>query len=145
MHGKENAPAVQEPSAINTKMAPKPSGLRTLRPLIAEEKICVCEATKAPVGLLSNRTVLRKQDGGALPRQARICPALLAFLLQQKAGAGGEPSVPAFLRDAGAVSPPSCAPRSRPPSCPAGSRHARHPWRSCGRCGASGAGSCWWP
>ena len=63
-----------------------------------------------------------------------------------KKGRGrGEPSVPAFLRDAGAVSPPSCAPRSRPPSCPAGSRRARHPWRFCGRCGASGAGSCWWP
>ena len=29
------------------------------------------------VGLLSNRTVLRKQDGGAVPRQVRICPALL--------------------------------------------------------------------
>ena len=29
----------------------------------------VCEATKAPVGLLSDRTVLRQQDGGALPRQ----------------------------------------------------------------------------
>ena len=27
-------------------------------------------AMKAPVGLLSDRTVLRKQDGGALPRQA---------------------------------------------------------------------------
>ena len=45
----------------------------------AEEKVCVCEATKAPVGLLSNRTVLRKQDGGALPRQVRICPALLGL------------------------------------------------------------------
>ena len=31
------------------------------------EKVCVCEATKAPVGLLSNRTVLRKQDGGPCP------------------------------------------------------------------------------
>ena len=37
----------------------------------------VCEATNAPVGISSNRTVLRKQDGGALPRQVRICPALL--------------------------------------------------------------------
>ena len=44
-----------------------------------EEKVCVCEATKAPVGLLSNKTVLRKQDGGALPRQVRICPALLGL------------------------------------------------------------------
>lgn len=31
----------------------------------------VCVAMKAPVGLLSGRAVLRKQDGGALPRQAR--------------------------------------------------------------------------
>ena len=30
-------------------------------------------AMKAPVGLLSDRTVLRKQDGGALPRQVRVC------------------------------------------------------------------------
>ena len=30
----------------------------------------VCVAMKAPVGLLSGRAVLRKQDGGALPRQA---------------------------------------------------------------------------
>ena len=29
-----------------------------------------CAAMKAPVGLLSGRAVLRKQDGGALPRQA---------------------------------------------------------------------------
>ena len=28
------------------------------------------EAMKAPVGLLSGSAVLRKQDGGALPRQA---------------------------------------------------------------------------
>ena len=28
------------------------------------------EAMKAPVGLLSNKAVLRKQDGGASPRQA---------------------------------------------------------------------------
>ena len=64
-------------SRSTTRMAPKPSVLRTLWRLIAEKKVCVCEATKAPVGLLSNRTVLRKQDGGALPRQVRICPALL--------------------------------------------------------------------
>ena len=32
-------------------------------------------AMKAPVGLLSDRTVLRKQDGGALPRQVRVCAA----------------------------------------------------------------------
>ena len=30
---------------------------------------------KAPVGLLSDRTVLRQQDGGALPRQVRVCEA----------------------------------------------------------------------
>jgi len=29
-----------------------------------------CEAMKAPVGLSSGSAVLRKQDGGALPRQA---------------------------------------------------------------------------
>ena len=28
---------------------------------------------KAPVGLLSDRTVLRQQDGGALPRQVPVC------------------------------------------------------------------------
>ena len=39
-----------------------------------------CAAMKAPVGLLSGRAVLRKQDGGALPRQApapsltAVCP-----------------------------------------------------------------------
>ena len=32
-------------------------------------------AMKAPVGLLSDRTVLRKQDGGAPPRQVRVCEA----------------------------------------------------------------------
>ena len=32
-------------------------------------------AMKAPVGLLSDRTVLRKQDGGASPRQVRVCTA----------------------------------------------------------------------
>ena len=31
---------------------------------------------KAPVGLLSDRTVLRQQDGGASPRQVRVCRAL---------------------------------------------------------------------
>ena len=31
---------------------------------------------KAPVGLLSDRTVLRKQDGGAPPRQLRVCGAM---------------------------------------------------------------------
>ena len=28
---------------------------------------------KAPVGLLSDRTVLRQQDGGASPRQVHVC------------------------------------------------------------------------
>ena len=70
-------------SRSTTRMAPKPSGLRTLWPPIAEKKVCVCEATKAPVGLLSNRTVLRKQDGGALPRQVRICPVLLNHKIQR--------------------------------------------------------------
>ena len=39
-------------------------------------KIRVCErsaAMKAPVGLLSDRTVLHQQDGGALPRQVPVC------------------------------------------------------------------------
>ena len=33
-------------------------------------------AMKAPVGLLSDRTVLREQDGGAPPRQVRVCAKL---------------------------------------------------------------------
>ena len=32
-------------------------------------------AMKAPAGLLSDRTVLRQQDGGAPPRQVRVCGA----------------------------------------------------------------------
>ena len=41
---------------------------------------------KAPVGLLSGRAVLRKQDGGALPRQAparsqRLCVRNLIVIL----------------------------------------------------------------
>ena len=40
-------------------------------PLCTFLKVRVCVAMKAPVGLLSGRAVLRKQDGGALPRQAR--------------------------------------------------------------------------
>ena len=39
-------------------------------PLCTFLQDCVCVAMKAPVGLLSGRAVLRKQDGGALPRQA---------------------------------------------------------------------------
>ena len=34
--------------------------------------IGVCAAMKAPVGLLSHKAVLRKQDGGAPPRQVRV-------------------------------------------------------------------------
>ena len=40
-----------------------------------QSKVRVCErsaAMKAPVGLLSDKTVLCQQDGGALPRQARL-------------------------------------------------------------------------
>ena len=33
------------------------------------DKLGVCAAMKAPVGLLSHKAVLRKQDGAALPRQ----------------------------------------------------------------------------
>ena len=37
--------------------------------------IGVCAAMKAPVGLLSHKAVLRKQDGAALPRQTwDLCP-----------------------------------------------------------------------
>ena len=32
-------------------------------------------AMKSPVGTLSDRTVLRQQDGGAPPRQVRVCEA----------------------------------------------------------------------
>jgi len=35
-------------------------------------RVRVCEAMKAPVGLLSGRTVLRQQDGGASPRQVLV-------------------------------------------------------------------------
>ena len=37
------------------------------------KEVCVCEAMKSPVGTLSNGTVLRQQDGGAAPRQVRVC------------------------------------------------------------------------
>ena len=40
-------------------------------------QVRVCEAMKAPVGLLSDRTVLRQQDGGASPRQVRVHHAAL--------------------------------------------------------------------
>ena len=43
------------------------------------------ETMKAPVGLLSDRMVLRQQDGGALPRQVRVCERSAAM----KAPLGG--------------------------------------------------------
>ena len=41
------------------------------------------EAMKAPVGLSSDRTVLRQQDGGAAPRQVRVCQTAYANLCLQ--------------------------------------------------------------
>ena len=81
-------------------------------------------------------------SGSAGPRASRFICWL--FCCNKRPGQG-RTLCPGLSARCGGVSPPSCAPRSRPPSCPAGSRRARHPWRSCGRCGASGAGSCWWP
>ena len=49
----------------------------------AEEKSLRLRSNESPVGLLSNRTVLRQQGGGAKPRQARICPVLLDQRLRQ--------------------------------------------------------------
>ena len=48
---------------------------------------------KAPVGLLSGRAVLRKQDGGVLPRQAparskRLCVQNLIAILFAEDGEG---------------------------------------------------------
>ena len=76
------------------------------------------------------------------PRASRFICWL--FCCNKRPGQG-RTLCPGLSARCGGVSPTSCAPRSRPPSCPAGSRRARHPWRSCGRCGAAGAGSCWWP
>ena len=49
--------------------------------------IGVCAAMKAPVGLLSHKAVLRKQDGAALPRQtwgfAEALAVAPAFLVQR--------------------------------------------------------------
>ena len=50
---------------------PDGSGLELLREVKENTRVHVCEAMKAPVGLLSDRTVLRQQDGGASPRQVR--------------------------------------------------------------------------
>ena len=41
-------------------------------PLCTFLKVRVCVAMKAPVGLLSGRAVLRKQDGGALPPTSSV-------------------------------------------------------------------------
>ena len=69
-----------------------------------------------------------------------------------KPSAPTDSSTPASLKKGkpgccciGPVSRPSGARRNHPPSCPAGSRRARRPSPACGRCGASGAGWCWWP
>ena len=51
--------------AVKIFMGNKPSPFCTF----LQDRVCV--AMKAPVELLSGRAVLRKQDGGALPRQSR--------------------------------------------------------------------------
>ena len=47
------------------------------------------EAMKAPVGLSSDRTVLRQQDGGVSLRQVRVFPCLLGDILVQLAALPG--------------------------------------------------------
>ena len=61
-------------------------------------------AMKAPVGLLSDRTVLRKQDGGALPRQATFsfCSNARSFDRPTVAKPGEKIKVPIFIRRKGA-------------------------------------------
>ena len=39
------------------------------------KEVRVCGAMKAPVGLLSDGTVLHQQDGGTKSRQVRVCTA----------------------------------------------------------------------
>ena len=58
---------------LSSLWAAKCSGLSEGERLLREsyDQVHVCEAMKAPVGLLSDRTVLRQQDGGASPRQVR--------------------------------------------------------------------------
>ena len=70
----------------------------------------VCErsaAMKAPVGLLSDGTVLRQQDGGASPRQVHVCErsaamkALVGLLsdgtvLRQQDGGASPRQVPVY-------------------------------------------------
>ena len=56
--------------ALPGRLSPSTAALKTHRPRLRSA------AMKAPVGLLSDRTVLRQQDGGAPPRQVRICFSL---------------------------------------------------------------------
>ena len=46
--------------------------------------IRVCEAMKSPVETLSDRTVLRQQDGGAPLRQVRVVAAVICDSIQTK-------------------------------------------------------------
>ena len=55
----------------NGLAAGKVEGLRPDKFAFAERS----GTMKAPVGTLSDRTVLRQQDGGAPPRQVRVCGA----------------------------------------------------------------------
>ena len=52
--------------AVKIFMGNKSSPFRTF----LQDRVCV--AMKAPVGLLSGRAVLRKQDGGALPPTSSV-------------------------------------------------------------------------
>ena len=47
-------------------------------------QVHVCEAMKAPVGLLSDRTVLRQQDGGASPPTSSHNANLIAPYASEK-------------------------------------------------------------
>ena len=55
------------------------SKMEGLRP----DKFAFALATNIPVGCLSDRTFLRKQNGGAVPRQVRICQTAHANLCLQ--------------------------------------------------------------
>ena len=55
--------------AIERSCDSKMAGLRPNKFAFAKRS----EAMKAPVGLSSDRTGLRQQDGGAAPRQVRVC------------------------------------------------------------------------
>ena len=67
-------------------------------------------AMKAPVGLSSDRTVLRQQDGGASPRQVRVCAA--ARSNESPSGAFKRPNGLAAARWRG-LAPTSAAARVR--------------------------------